>query len=149
LTRIKAAWRVPGDAVRMNERPIIDVTREMILSLPAETQFTSNGIVSRILFRTSAVRVVLFGFAAGQELSEHTSVHHALVQVLSGECDFPTNGQGHHLKAGDVLYMPPGLRHAVHATQDFSMLLTLIKADAPTLSLEGLTRINVAESASA
>jgi quercetin dioxygenase-like cupin family protein len=133
----------------MNERPIIDLTRETILSLPAETQFTPNGIVSRTLFRTPAVRVVLFGFAAGQELSEHTSVHHALVQILSGECDFPTNGQNHHLKAGDVLYMPPGLRHAVHATQDFSMLLTLIKADVPALSLEGLTRINVVEAASA
>jgi quercetin dioxygenase-like cupin family protein len=149
LTRIKAGGRVPHDTVAMNERPIIDLTREKILSLRAETQFTPNGIVSRTLFRTPAVRVVLFGFAAGQELSEHTSVHHALVQILAGECDFPTNGQSHHLKAGDVLYMPPGLRHAVHATQDFSMLLTLIKADAPTPSLEGLTRINVTEAAPA
>ena len=133
----------------MNEQPIIDLKAEKILSLPAETQFTPNGIVSRTVLRTPAVRVVLFGFAAGQELSEHTSVHHALVQILSGECDFPTNGQSHHLKAGDVLYMPPGLRHAVQATKDFSMLLTLIKADAPMPSLDGLTRINVAETAPA
>ena len=151
LTRIKAGGRVPSDAAGMNEQPIIDVARQKILSLPAETQFTPNGIVSRTLFRTPAVRVVLFGFAAGQELSEHTSVHHALVQILSGECDFPTNGQSHRLKAGDVLYLPPGLRHAVHATRDFSMLLTLIKADAPAPSLDGLglTRINVAETAPA
>jgi len=149
LTRIKAGGRDPNDAGGMNEQPIIDPAREKILSLSAETQFTPNGIVSRTLFRTAAVRVVLFGFAAGQELSEHTSVHHALVQVLSGECDFPTNGQSHRLKAGDVLYMPPGLRHAVQATQDFSMLLTLIKTDAPTPSFEGLTRINVTEAASA
>jgi hypothetical protein len=32
-----------------------------------------------------------------------------------------------------------------HATKDFSMLLTLIKADSPAPSLESLTRINVAE----
>ena len=133
----------------MYEQPIIDLQAEKILSLPAETQFTPNGIVSRTVLRTPAVRIVLFGFAVGQELSEHTSVHHALVQILSGECDFPTNGQSHHLKVGDVLYMPPGLRHAVHATQEFSMLLTLIKADTPPTSLDGLTRINVTEVASA
>jgi quercetin dioxygenase-like cupin family protein len=129
----------------MNEQPVIDPAREKILSLPAETRFTPNGIVSRTLFRTPAVRVVLFGFAAGQELSEHTSAHHALVQILSGECDFPTHGRSHRLKAGDVLYLPPGLRHAVRATQDFSMLLTLINADAPAPPPEDLTRINVGE----
>lgn len=109
----------------MSERPLLDSEREGIISLPAETQFAPNGIVSRTLLRTASSRVTLFGFAEGQELTEHTSTQHAIVQVLSGECEFSLAGKAHRLKAGDVVNMPPGLPHAVRATQQFSMLLTL------------------------
>lgn len=101
--------------------------REQIVSLAKETQFAPNGIVSRTLLRAPNARVVLFGFAEGQELTEHTSTQQALIQVLSGECEFSLAGKPHPMKAGDLLHMPPGLPHAVKATQPFSMLLTLIK----------------------
>jgi quercetin dioxygenase-like cupin family protein len=118
----------------MSERPLIDSATDKILSLSAETQFAPNGIVSRTLLRTSSSRVVLFGFAEGQELTEHTSTQHALIQILSGECEFFLDGKPHHLKAGDLLHMPPNLPHAVKATRQFSMLLTLFKPDALTAS---------------
>jgi mannose-6-phosphate isomerase-like protein (cupin superfamily) len=51
----------------------------------------------------------------------------AVIQLLSGECEFSLAGKPHTLKAGDLLYMPPNLRHAVKATTQFSMLLTLSK----------------------
>jgi quercetin dioxygenase-like cupin family protein len=111
----------------MSEQPLIDPDRESIVSLPQETQFVPNGIVSRTLLRTDRSRIVLFGFAEGQELTEHTSTQHAVIQILSGECDFTLAGKSHPLKAGDLLYMPPNLPHAVKATRQFSMLLTLLK----------------------
>ena len=111
----------------MSEQPLIDIQQENILSLAKETQFAPNGIVSRTLLRTPTSRVVLFGFAVGQELSEHTSTQHALIQILSGQCEFSLAGKPHPLKAGDVLYMPPNLPHAAKATEQFSMLLTLFK----------------------
>jgi len=117
----------------MNERPLIDSQSEKIISLPAETQFAPNGIVSRTLLRTETSRTVLFGFSEGQELTEHTSTQHALIQILSGECEFSLAGKPHQLKAGDMLYMPPNLAHAVKATKQFSMLLTLSKVTMPTV----------------
>ena len=111
----------------MSERPLIAAEQEKIISLPAETQFAANGIVSRTVLRSPNSRVVLFGFAVGQELTEHTSTQHAVIQMLSGECEFSLAGKPHPLKAGDLLYMPPNLRHAVKATTQFSMLLTLSK----------------------
>ena len=111
----------------MNEQPLIDAGAQKILSLPAETQFAANGIVSRTLLRTANTRVVLFGFAEGQELTEHTSTQNAVVQILSGECEFSLAGKPHGLKGGDLLFMPANLRHAVRATKQFSMLLTLSK----------------------
>ena len=94
-----------------------------------ETKFAANGIVSRTLLRTGNTRVVLFGFAEGQELTEHTSTQSAVVQILSGECEFSLGGKPHTVKAGDLIYLPPNLPHAVSATSQFSMLLTLTKAD--------------------
>jgi quercetin dioxygenase-like cupin family protein len=111
----------------MSEKPLMDPAVEQVVSLAEETKFAANGIVSRTLLRTDTTRVVLFGFAEGQELTEHTSTQQAVIQILTGTCEFSLAGQPRLLKAGDLLYMPPNLRHAVKATGPFSMLLTLTK----------------------
>lgn len=103
----------------MSEKPLIEVEREKILSLADETQFAPNGIVSRTLLRTPNSRAVLFGFDEGQERTEHTSTQYAVIQILSGECDFFLAGRPHALKAGDLLYMPPHLPRAVKTTKQF------------------------------
>jgi len=111
----------------MSEQPLIPLDQQKIISLTEETKFAENGIVSRTLFRGPNGRMVLFGFTEGQELTEHTSTQQALIQILSGECEFSLGRNLHSLKAGDLLYMPPNLPHAVKATKQFSMLLTLMK----------------------
>lgn len=137
---IKTVDREISDAVRMSERPLIDSAEPKIISLPEQTQYAPHGIVSRTLLSTPTSRVVLFGFAAGQELTEHTSTSHALIEILSGQCEFFLDGEPHSLKAGDLLYMPPDLKHAVKATQQFSMLLTLFKpAEAAATKLQRFT----------
>jgi quercetin dioxygenase-like cupin family protein len=113
----------------MSEKPLIDVAQEKILSLVEETKFAANGIVSRTLLRTANLRLVLFGFAEGQELSEHTSTQSAVIQILSGECEISLAGKTHAVKAGQLIYMPPNMSHAVSATKQFSMLLTLSKPE--------------------
>jgi quercetin dioxygenase-like cupin family protein len=128
LTRVKANCSVARYRTGMSEKPLIDSTTAKVISPGAETRFAPNGIVSRTLLVTGNSRMVLFGFAEGQELTEHTSTQHATIQILSGECEFSLAGKPHALKAGDLLYMPPNLAHAVKATTQFSMLLTLSKA---------------------
>jgi quercetin dioxygenase-like cupin family protein len=115
------------ESFRMSEKTMIDLRREKVLSLADETKFAENGIVSRTLLRTPNSRTVLFGFTEGQELTEHTSTQHALVEILTGVCEFSLADKAQELKAGDVVYMPPNLPHAVRAKTQFSMLLTLIK----------------------
>jgi hypothetical protein len=41
--------------------------------LAAKVQPPSDGTLSRTLYQDDRLKVVLFGFAAGQELSEHTA----------------------------------------------------------------------------
>jgi quercetin dioxygenase-like cupin family protein len=111
----------------MKELPLIRSDQTKILNLLEEVQFVENGIASRNLLATPHGRVVLFGFSEGEELTEHTSTSHAIVQILAGECSFSLEGEWKTMKAGDFLHMPPNLKHAVKATKAFSMLLTLIK----------------------
>jgi quercetin dioxygenase-like cupin family protein len=96
------------------------------------------------LLRTPTTRAVLFGFAEGQELSEHISTAQALIQIRSGRCEFSVDGKSHLLKAGDLIHMPPNLPHAVKATEKFSMLLTLLK---PAEVAPGLSRVKAAVTA--
>ena len=129
LTWVNSDKACPCDIYRMSEKPLIDAAQEKILSLTDEIQFAPNGIVSRTLLRTANSRVVLFGFTEGQELTEHTSTQSAIIQILSGECEITLARKPHLAKAGDLIYMPPNLPHAVRATQQFSMLLTLSKPE--------------------
>jgi quercetin dioxygenase-like cupin family protein len=115
-----------GHILNMNQKPIFDSNCHHI-QISQEVQFVANGIASRTLFHSSHTRMVLFGFSAGQELSEHSSTQHAIVQMLSGEADWTLGGEPRTLRSGDLLYMPPGLPHAVKARQEFSMLLTLTR----------------------
>lgn len=116
----------------MSEMPLIPGGACRVLSLAAETQFAPNGIVSRTLWHSPNGRMVLFGFDAGQELTEHTSPHHATVHILSGRCEWKLGEETRTLEAGDLVYMPPQLPHAVKALERFSMLLTLVKVPPPT-----------------
>ena len=100
----------------MQTSPSFSSDRPGVLSLPLETRYADQGIVSRTLLSTPDLRVVLFGFAAGQELTEHTSTQQALIQVLSGSCEVTLGGVPRALGSGDLVWMPPGLLHAVKAT---------------------------------
>lgn len=79
----------------MKEQPLITPNETKVLARTDETKFAASGIVSRTILNTAHSRTILFGFAEGQELSEHTSTQHALVQILSGECEFNLDGKIH------------------------------------------------------
>src|SRR6185436_14435416 len=85
------------------------------LALNENAPAVGHGIVSRTLLATPEMRVVLFTFAAGQSLTEHTSTSRALIQVLSGEGEFVVDGDPRVLKSGALLHLPPRMPHAVNA----------------------------------
>ena len=90
--------------------------------------YQEGTIVSRVILKAEAGSVTLFAFDAGQELSEHTAPFDALVHVLDGEAEVRISGQPFHLKTGEAILMPANQPHAVKATKQFKMLLTMIRA---------------------
>ena len=110
----------------MKKNTLLSPTESGRCSLLEPVQNVDHGIVSRAVLTTPGLRITLFHFAAGQELSAHTSKARALVQILSGTCAFSVGGTVHTLKTGDLLHLTPGVPHSVTAPEVFSMLLTQI-----------------------
>jgi len=84
----------------MSSSALLSRNEAASLSLGETTQAVGHGIVSRTVLATPELRVVLFSFAAGQSLTEHTNPARALIHVLGGVCEFSVAGQPRTLRAG-------------------------------------------------
>jgi quercetin dioxygenase-like cupin family protein len=89
-------------------------------------QVQPDSIVSRTVFKDDQLKVVLFGFGAGQELSEHTSSKLAVMHFLTGEAEVTLGKQRQVASPGTWIHMPAGLPHAIIARQPTTMLLYLM-----------------------
>lgn len=84
-----------------------------------------DSVVSRTFFKGNRLQALLFGFDAGQELSEHTSSKAAILQIVQGEATVTVGDDRYELGAGSWLHMPPRLKHSVYAKSALTMLLTM------------------------
>jgi quercetin dioxygenase-like cupin family protein len=90
--------------------------------------YQPGSVVSREIIRKDVGTVTLFAFDKGQGLSEHTAPFDALVQVVDGEAEITIAGEKHKVKNGQIIIMPAGKPHALHAAERFKMMLVMIKA---------------------
>jgi quercetin dioxygenase-like cupin family protein len=86
----------------------------------------TDATTSRALVDNDAVRVVLFTFDAGEQLTEHTASVPVVVQVLRGRLRFELEGAPHELEVGDVVYLAPGAAHGLQALEASMASLVLV-----------------------
>ena len=98
------------------------------LKLDEEIGYADGGIVSKTLLDRQEGTITLFALSKGQNISEHSAPHYALVQVLEGKGIFVIDDEEKEVAVGRSLIMPPHIPHAVKATEDFKMLLVMIKS---------------------
>jgi quercetin dioxygenase-like cupin family protein len=108
---------------------LLSPDRDGVCPLSVPVPDVAHGIISQALLTAPGLRATLFQFAAGQELSEHTSPARVLVQVLSGRCEFLCAGTPRLLGPGELLHLPPNLPHAVRAPETLTLLV--IQATSP------------------
>jgi quercetin dioxygenase-like cupin family protein len=101
-----------------------------IADVLAEAPIPARGILSQTLSDEDDVRLVIFSFAPGEELSEHTAARPAIVHVLSGEGEIMAGGATHPASAGSWLRMAVGTPHAIRARTGMVMALYLLPAPA-------------------
>ena len=93
----------------------------------SEVDYSEGGIVSKNVLKQANGNISLFAFDKGEGLSTHTAPFDAMVQVLEGKARVVIDGKSHDLEAGETIIMPANLPHSVEATEQFKMLLTMIK----------------------
>jgi quercetin dioxygenase-like cupin family protein len=85
-----------------------------------------DGIVSRTIHADGDVRVVLFSFAAGQQLSDHTAAVPVLLEIVDGEATIGVGAQTIEGQPGTWLHLPAQTPHSVTAHTPLTLLLVLI-----------------------
>ena len=97
-----------------------------LADLAAEAVIPARGIHSQTISNADGVELVLFAFAAGERLSEHTSARPAIIHVLAGEADLTVDGETHRAGPGAWLRMTARAPHAIVARTGLVMALYLL-----------------------
>ena len=99
---------------------------EFIEDLRALIEVTPASTVSTTVLTNEGVRIVLFSFDAGEELSEHTAAMPVLISVLDGALSITASGATMELRAGGVLSMATREPHSVVALEPTRMMLAML-----------------------
>jgi len=86
-----------------------------------------DSIISRSLYSDKTLKSILFTFAPGQELSEHTSAQTALLYFVQGEADITLGDDKMTAQTGTWVHMQPHLPHSIVAKTQVVMLLQMFK----------------------
>jgi quercetin dioxygenase-like cupin family protein len=93
---------------------------ELVMEIPPDS------IVSRTFFEDDQFKAILFGFAPGQELSEHTSARPAVLHFVEGEASLTVGDDSFTIQQNAWVQMQPKLPHSIVAITKVVMLLYLL-----------------------
>lgn len=105
----------------MSEFTHFDDLATLIEDIPADS------IISRTIFSSDQMKAILFGFAAGQELSEHTAAKPAVLHFVRGQAHLTLGETAMLAKPGTWVHMEPHLPHSIFAETELVMLLLLLE----------------------
>lgn len=100
---------------------------EKPIALSRFIQYADQAVVSKQLIKRKAGTVSLFAFDKGQSLSEHTAPFEAFVEIVDGAAEIVINHQSYTVKTGEFIILPANVPHAVNATEQFKMVIAMIK----------------------
>ena len=98
-----------------------------IIDLAKEVEPPDDGILTRTVFNDDHVKAVLFGFCAGQELSEHTAAMPAIIHFVKGKATLTLGADSVEAQEGTWIHLPANLKHSVRTESPAVMLLLLLK----------------------
>jgi quercetin dioxygenase-like cupin family protein len=90
-------------------------------------EIPADSTISRTIYQDEQVKAVLFGFAAGQELSEHTAATAAMLHFVSGTARVTLGAEQMQVQPNSWVHMPPRLPHSIVAETPVVMLLLMLK----------------------
>jgi quercetin dioxygenase-like cupin family protein len=89
-------------------------------------EISEDTIVSRSVYQDDQLKAILFGFAPGQELSEHTAARPAILHFLKGEAELTLGKDSSDARPGTWAHMEAHLPHSILAKTEVIMLLLML-----------------------
>ena len=105
----------------MKDYQFFDDLRSQIPEIPTDS------IISRTFYQDEDLKVIIFGFAKDQELSEHTASVPAIIHILKGEARVTLGNETKETQNGSWMIMPPNLSHSIFAKTQLTMLLYMLR----------------------
>ena len=90
-------------------------------------EFGAGAVVSRTLAKGKAGTFTLFAFDEGEGLSEHSAPFDAWVLLVEGRLQLTVGGKRVDAAPGELVLMPAGVPHALHAERQSKMLLVMFR----------------------
>ena len=97
-----------------------------IADLAASITIQDGSVVSKVVHKDEQLNVTVFGFDAGEELTEHRSPRHAIIHVLSGRLALTVDGEEIDAGPGCWVHMEPEAQHSLAAREPTVTLLTMV-----------------------
>jgi len=94
-------------------------------SVADDVEIPDQGTLSKKLV-DDRVRLVLFAFDRGQELTEHSTPRPVIIQIERGHLQISVEGDTFEARPGSWLSLEPSQTHSVLAIEPSVMLLTLL-----------------------
>src|SRR5690242_11462627 len=94
----------------------------LVPNLLTETPIPEKGIHSHTLHNDDALKIILFGFAPGQELTAHTAPMPATMMFLEGSATVALGDDKLEVGPGALIHMEPKLTHSIVANGPMRML---------------------------
>lgn len=79
------------------------------------------------LLKSGEMELLRLVLPAGKTIAEHKAPGEITVHCLEGHVQFTAFGTTQELTAGRLLHLPAGEPHALHAVEDSSVLVTLLR----------------------
>ena len=108
------------------ESYIKNIEHSTVLPLASQVEYQTGQIASKTLAQNKSHSLTLFAFEQNEEISSHKSTGDAFVMALDGVGKITIGAEEHVLKAGEAIFMPAQIPHAVYAVERFKMLLVVI-----------------------
>ena len=90
-------------------------------------EYPKDGVLSKVILKTSNINVTLFCMAKGTDIGEHTSTKEGTVQVIEGKGIFILEGEEIQMAPGILIHLEKNAVHSLKAEDNTSFILTLCK----------------------
>lgn len=111
----------------MSRKFIKNIDFSKALDLAGLVDYQPGRVVSLTLVQNEALSMTLFAFAKGEGVSTHSAPGDAMVYIIDGQAEITIGGEKLAAAAGQTVVMPADIPHGLEATEDFKMLLILVK----------------------